>query len=259
MFEPERWDGARPRPPARGRCVAVLEPPDNFLAFPNGPHLPARISCAAWRPTTTRPWMAEHRPDYQRARAACRAHRPGAGRNGKTDASLAGLTPTEAMFRLHKNDRATATPSLTSGAWARSCCTADATRPRRLLPGRAAGGPVVAAGGLLPHHAGLLGALRQEIHYDADEFHRHGRGGAAAPLPRRPRHRRRAAGAPAQGYRADDPGLAWLKLKSFGAVPATFTDAEVARGPGFVAQAVAAIARRARLVDFFNEALEPNG
>ncbi|AMJ64917.1 DUF2461 domain-containing protein [Hymenobacter sp. PAMC 26628] len=207
------------------------------------------------------PWMAEHRPDYQRARAAF-AELIGQvlAEVAKTDPSLAGLTPTEAMFRLHKNDRGHRDPE---------------PYKRRMGAGLLHGGRHAARAGyylgVQPdgksslrvgfYHTtpALLGALRQEIHYNADEFHRQRQ--APALLRHFP------AGLttdgeqlvrPPKGYPADHPDLGWLKLKSFGAVR-TFTDEEVAQGPSFVALAVAAIAAARPLVDFFNEALEPNG
>lgn len=206
------------------------------------------------------PWMAEHRPDYQRARAAF-AELIGQvlAEAAKTDPSLAGLTPAEAMFRLHKNDRGHRDPE---------------PYKRRMGAGLLHGGRHTARagyylgvqpGGLSSLRAGfyhttpaLLGAVRQEIHYNPAEFHRlrqapgllrHFPAGLTADgeqLLRLPK-----------GYAADHPDVAWLKLKSFGAVQ-QYADDEVT-APGFVAQAVAGIAAARPLVDFLNEALEPNG
>ena len=59
--------------------------------------------------TTT--WMAGHRPDYQRARAACtELVRQVLVRVAVTDADLANLTPGDVLFRLHKNDRSQRDP-----------------------------------------------------------------------------------------------------------------------------------------------------
>ena len=55
----------------------------------------------------TTAWMAEHRPDYQRARAACtELVRQVLAQTATTDPELANLTPADVLFRLHKNDRA---------------------------------------------------------------------------------------------------------------------------------------------------------
>jgi uncharacterized protein (TIGR02453 family) len=103
----------------------------------------------------------------------------------------------------------------------------------------------------------LLAAIRQEIHYSGDEFHRlrqapellryfpNGLDTAGPQLTRPPR-----------GYAANDPDLAWLRLKTFG-VGRFYADAEVL-APDFVDKLVAAIAAAQPLVDFLNEAL-PGG
>ncbi|HEX8659820.1 MAG TPA: DUF2461 family protein, partial [Hymenobacter sp.] len=61
---------------------------------------------------------------------------------------------------------------------------------------------------------------------------------------------------PPRGYAANDPDLAWLRLKTYG-IGRFYADAEVL-SPDFVPQVVAAIAAARPLVDFFNEAL-PQG
>lgn len=54
----------------------------------------------------TTAWMAEHRPEYQRARAACtELVREVLTRVAATDPDLANLTPGDVMFRLHKNHK----------------------------------------------------------------------------------------------------------------------------------------------------------
>jgi uncharacterized protein (DUF2461 family) len=100
----------------------------------------------------------------------------------------------------------------------------------------------------------LLAAIRQEIHYNGDAFHRlrqapellryfpDGLDTTGPQLSRPPR-----------GYAADDPDLAWLRLKTFG-VGRFYTDAEVL-APDFVAQVVAGIAAARPLVNFFNESI----
>ncbi len=206
------------------------------------------------------PWMAAHRPDYQRARDAfTKLIGQVLAETAKTDPSLAALTPADVMFRLHKNDRGHRDPE---------------PYKRRMGAGLLQGGRHAARagyylgvqpGGLSSLRAGFfnatpagLGALRQEIHYNADAFHRlrqapallrHFPNGLATDGERLVR--------PPKGYPADHPDLAWLQLKSFGAVR-FFSDEQV-QGPGFVAEAVAGIAAARPLVEFFNDALEPNG
>ena len=52
----------------------------------------------------TTAWMAEHRPDYQRARAACtELVRQVLTQAAATDPDLAQLTTTDVLFRLHKH------------------------------------------------------------------------------------------------------------------------------------------------------------
>lgn len=100
----------------------------------------------------------------------------------------------------------------------------------------------------------LLAAIRQEIHYSGDEFHRlrqapellryfpDGIDTTGPQLTRPPR-----------GYAATDPDVAWLRLKTFG-VGRFYTDAEVL-APGFVDEVVAGIAAARPLIDFFNAAI----
>ena len=206
------------------------------------------------------PWMAAHRPDYQRARAAFTGLiQQVLAEAAKTDPSLARLTPADVLFRLHNHDRGHRDPE---------------PYKRRMGAGLLRGGRHAARagyylgvqpGGLSSLRVGffnatpaLLGAIRQEIHYSAAGFHRlreapallrHFPAGLTTDGERLVR--------PPKGYPADHPDLAWLQLKTFGAVR-FFSDADV-RGPGFVARAVAGIAAARPLVDFLNEALEPNG
>ncbi len=159
------------------------------------------------------------------------------------------------MYRLHKNDRSQRDPE---------------PYKRRMGAGLLPGGrhaPVagwwlgvqpeglsrLAAGIFQPTPAGLA-AIRQEIHYNAAEFHARRQ---AAPLlayfptgldldgPRLSR--------PPRGYGATDPDLAWLQLKSF-TLNRHFADAEVLR-PDFAARAVEGMRASAPLVRFLNAAL----
>jgi len=100
----------------------------------------------------------------------------------------------------------------------------------------------------------MLAAIRQEIHYSPDEFHRrrlapallrHFPAGLDTTGPQLTR--------PPRGYAATDPEVTWLRLKTFG-LGKHYADAEVL-APDFVDQLVADIAAARPLVDFFNEAL----
>ncbi len=206
------------------------------------------------------PWMAEHRPDYQRARAAfTELIQQVLAEVAKTDPSLAGLTPADVLFRLHKNDRGHRDPEPYKRRMGAGLLRGGRHAPRAgYYLGVQPDGMSSLRVGFFNATPALLGAVRQEIHYNADAFHRlrqapallrHFPAGLATDGERLVR--------PPKGYPADHPDLAWLQLKTFGAVR-FFSDDEV-RSPGFVAQAVAGIAAARPLVDFLNEALEPTG
>lgn len=201
----------------------------------------------------TTAWMAEHRADYQRARAEFTALiRQVLADTARRDPDLADLAPTDVLFRLHKNDRSQRDPEpykrrLGAGL-KRGGRHAD--RAGYFLALQPEGRTWLGAGIFRPTPAALA-AVRQEIHYDAATFHRlrqapellaHFPAGvdtAAEQLRRPPR-----------GYAATDPDIAWLKLKSFG-VNRFFSDAEVL-APDFLPQVLAGIAAARPLVDFFN-------
>lgn len=204
----------------------------------------------------TTAWMAAHRPDYQRARAAVAA----LVQQVLADAApplpeLAGLTPADVLYRLHKNDRSQRDPE---------------PYKRRLGAGLVPGGrhaPVAGwwlavqpegrswlAAGIFRPTPAALAAIRQEIHYNGAAFHRlrqapglrhHFPDGLDLSGPRLTR--------PPRGYAASDPDLAFLQLKTF-TVARHFSDAEVLK-PGFPAQALAAMTAAAPLVRFLNGAL----
>lgn len=206
------------------------------------------------------PWMAEHRADYQQARTAfTELIRRVLAEATKTDPSLADLSLSDVIFRLHKNDRGHRDPEPYKRRMGAGLLRGGrhAMRAGYYLGVQPDGFSSLRVGFFNATPAGV-GALRQEIHYSANEFHRlrqapallrHFPAGLATDGEQLVR--------PPKGYPADHPDLAWLKLKSFGAVR-FYSDAEV-QGPGFVGQAVTAIAAARPLVDFFNEALEPNG
>jgi uncharacterized protein (TIGR02453 family) len=202
-------------------------------------------------------WMQAHRADYLQARDTFAAlvtevlHRA-------TPAipELAGLTPAQVMFRLHKNDRSQTDPEpykrrLGAGLVPGGRHALRAGYFLALMPG---GGSWLRAGRFSPTPAELA-AIRQEIHYDGAGFHRcladaellrHFPAGLdrnVAQLTRPPR-----------GYQADDPDLASLKLKSFGVVR-LFADEEVL-APDFIERAVAGMLAARPWVGFLNQALE---
>lgn len=207
----------------------------------------------------TTAWMAEHRPDYQRARAACtELVRQVLARVAATDPDLANLTTADVMFRLHKNDRAHRDPEPYKRRMGAGLKRGGrhAARAGYFLAVQPEGRSWLGAGTFHPTPE-LLAAIRQEIHYSGDAFHRlrqepellrHFPAGLDTTGPQLTR--------PPRGYAATDPDLAWLRLKTFG-VGRFYTDAEVL-APDFVDKVVAGIAAARPLVDFFNEALPEN-
>jgi uncharacterized protein (TIGR02453 family) len=206
----------------------------------------------------TTAWMAEHRPEYQRARAACvELVRQVLARVAAVDPDLANLTTADVMFRLHKNDRAHRDPEPYKRRMGAGLKRGGRHAPRAgyFLAIQPGGRSWLGAGTFHPTPE-LLAAIRQEVHYSGDEFHRlrqapellhcfpAGLDTTGPQLTRPPR-----------GYAAADPDLAWLRLKTFG-VGRFYSDAEVL-APDFVEKVVAGIAAARPLVSFFNNAL-PN-
>jgi uncharacterized protein (TIGR02453 family) len=204
-------------------------------------------------------WMAAHRPEYQRARAACtELVRRVLAEVASTDPDLADLTPAMCCFRLHKNDRSQRDPEPYKRRMGAGLKRGGRHAPRAgyFLAIQPEGRSWLGAGTFHPTPA-VLAAIRQEIHYNSAEFHQR----RQAPALRQyfpagldttgPQLTR-----PPRGYAADDPDLAWLRLKTYG-TGRFYADAEVL-SPDFVPQVVAAIAAARPLVDFFNDAL-PQG
>ncbi|MBD2770061.1 DUF2461 domain-containing protein [Hymenobacter sp. BT664] len=201
-------------------------------------------------------WMAAHRPDYQRARAACtELVRRVLAQAAVTDPDLADLTPADVLFRLHKNDRSQRDPEPYKRRMGAGLKRGGRHAPRAgyFLAIQPEGRSWLGAGTFHPTPA-MLAAIRQEIHYSSDEFHqrrqapallRYFPAGLDTTGPQLTR--------PPRGYSANDPDLPWLRLKTYG-VGRFYTDSEVL-APDFVAQVVAGIAAARPLVGFLNEAL----
>ena len=208
----------------------------------------------------TTAWMAEHRPDYQRARAACtELVRQVLVRVAATDANLAALTPGDVLFRLHKNDRSQRDPEPYKRRMGAGLKLGGRHAPRAgyFIAIQPEGRSWLGAGTFHPTPE-MLAAIRQEIHYGPDAFHRlrqapdllrHFPAGLDTTGPQLTR--------PPRGYAATDPDVAWLRLKTFGAGK-FYADAKV-QAPRFVGQLVADIAAARPLVDFFNQALGGTG
>ena len=201
-------------------------------------------------------WMAAHRADYQRARAACiELVRQVLAQAAVADPDLAGLTTADVMFRLHKNDRTHRDPEPYKRRMGAGLKQGGRHAPRAgyFLAIQPEGRSWLGAGVFHPTPE-MLTAMRQEIHYNGAEFHRqrlapellrHFPDGLDMTGPQLSR--------PPRGYAATDPDLAWLRLKTLG-VSRFYADREVL-APDFVAQLVAAITAARPLVNFLNEAL----
>ena len=206
----------------------------------------------------TTAWMAAHRPEYQRARAACtELVRRVLAEAAAEDPELAGLSSADVMFRHHKNDRAHRDPEPYKRRMGAGLKRGGRHAPRAgyfiaIQPG---GQSWLGAGTFHPTPE-MLAAMRQEIHYNGTAFHelrqseallRYFPAGIDTARPQLVR--------PPRGYSAQDPDLRWLRLKTMG-VGRFYSDAEVV-APGFVTNLVAAIAAARPFVNFLNEAL-PN-
>jgi hypothetical protein len=161
-------------------------------------------------------------------------------------------------FRLHKNDRSQRDPEPYKRRMGAGLKRGG--RPRAaggLLPGHSARGAQLAGGRHLPPHPGRVGGHPAGDSLQRRRFSPAAAGpGAAAILPGGLDTTGPQLTRPPRGYAADDPDLAWLRLKTYG-TGRFYADAEVL-SPDFVPQVVAAIAAARPLVDFFNDAL-PQG
>ncbi|AMR26570.1 hypothetical protein A0257_05265 [Hymenobacter psoromatis] len=201
-------------------------------------------------------WMQEHRADYLRARDNFVSLVADVLRRATPALpELAGLTPAQAMFRLHKNDRSQRDPEPYKGRLGAGLVPGGRHALRAgysvaLMPG---GGSWLRAGRFRPIPAELA-AIRQEIQYDSADFHRiitdtHLLQHFPAGLDRSVEQLSR----PPRGYAADDPDLAYLKLKSFGMVR-LFSDEEVV-APDFIDRLVAGMVAARPWVAYLNQAL----
>ena len=204
----------------------------------------------------TTAWMQAHRDEYQRARDNFAALVTEVLRQATPVApELAGLTPTQVLFRLHKNDRSQQDPEPYKRRFGSGLVPGGrhAERAGYFLALMPDGNSWLRAGRFTPTPAELA-AIRQEIHYSGAAFHQllsspallahfpDGLDRSVAQLTRPPR-----------GYAANDPDMAFLKLKSFG-VNSYFRDAEVLQ-PDFIARVVERIAAARPWVSFLNQAL----
>ncbi|MGI4872356.1 MAG: DUF2461 domain-containing protein [Janthinobacterium lividum] len=202
-------------------------------------------------------WMQAHRADYLLARDTFAALVTEVLRQATPQVpELAGLTPAQVMFRLHKNDRSQTDPEpykrrLGAGLVPGGRHALRAGYFLALMPN---GGSWLRAGRFSPTPAELA-AIRQEIHYDSAGFHQRL---ADAELLRHFPNGLDTSGEqltrPPRGYRADDPDLPWLKLKSYGIVR-LFPDAEVL-APNFIERVVAGMVAARPWVEWLNQALD---
>ncbi|RSK36171.1 DUF2461 domain-containing protein [Hymenobacter metallilatus] len=201
-------------------------------------------------------WMDEHRAQYQQARAEYSALVAQLLRDASAslEPRLHGLTPSDVMFRINKNDRfqqsdepykrhmgAGLKPGGRHSPWAGYFIA--------LEPG---GETYIGAGRWMPEPQ-QLARIRQEIQYNAPAFHALRQDAALLRhFPRGLDMSQSLKTAP-KGYDKTDPDIEWLRLKSY-FVWQSFSDAEVAR-PDFPARVLAAWQAAKPLVQFLNEAM----
>lgn len=202
-------------------------------------------------------WMDAHRADYHQARAEYTTMVASLLREASAsmEPGLRGLTPSDVMFRINKNDRfqqsdepykrhmgAGLKPGGRHSPWAGYFIA--------LEPG---GETYIGAGRWMPEPQ-QLARIRQEIHYNAPAFH------AVRQDARLLRHfpqgldTSQALKTAPKGYDKSDPDIEWLRLKSY-FVWQSFSDAEVTH-PDFLARVLAAWQAAKPFVDFLNEAMK---
>ena len=200
-------------------------------------------------------WMDVNRADYHRARATFTALIQEVLHGlQRFDPDLQGITPSDSMFRINKNDRFQ---------------QSDEPYKKRMGAGMGRGGrhspwasyylavepngqTLVGAGKWHPESTGLA-RIRQEIHYNGVEFQ------ALREAPRLLHHfpdgfEGERLQRPPKGYDKNDPDIEWLKLKDF-FVSHSFSDAELL-APDFTQRVLASFQAAQPLVRFLNRALE---
>jgi uncharacterized protein (TIGR02453 family) len=200
-------------------------------------------------------WMDANRADYHRARATFTALIQEVLHGlQRFDPDLQGVTPSDSMFRINKNDR-----FQQSNEPYKKRMGAGMSRGGRHSPWAGyflavepQGQTWIGAGKWRPEPLGLA-RIRQEIQYNSAEFHqlrqekamlRHFPNGFEGERLQRP----------PKGYDKNDPDIEWIKLKDF-FVSHSFTNAELL-APDFVSRAVASFQAAQPLVQFLNRALE---
>jgi uncharacterized protein (TIGR02453 family) len=201
-------------------------------------------------------WMDEHRADYQRARGAFTELVRELLTSLQTfEPDARDLTPSDVMYRLHKNDRSQRDPEiykhhLGAGLKRHGRQSPWAGYFVALEPG---GESYVGAGRWEPEPQ-QLARIRQEIHYDAPTFH------ALRQAPDFVRHfpagfdRTDVLKTAPKGYDRNDLDIEWLRLKRY-FVWRSFPDAEVLH-PDFPSRVIAAWRAAQPLVTFLNEAMK---
>ncbi|MFD2786027.1 DUF2461 domain-containing protein [Hymenobacter rubripertinctus] len=201
-------------------------------------------------------WMDAHRATYHQARAEYTALVAELLRQASADLEpgLRGLSPSDVMFRINKNDRfqqstepykrhmgAGLKPGGRHSGWAGYFVA--------LEPG---GETYVGAGRWMPEPA-QLARIRQEIHYNAPAFHAIRQ--EAALLRQFPGglDTSQALKTAPKGYERTNPDIEWLRLKSF-FVWQAFPDRAV-RSPDFPARVLEAWQAARPFVQFLNEAM----
>jgi uncharacterized protein (TIGR02453 family) len=201
-----------------------------------------------------KPWMDAHRGEYQRARAGFTELVQAALRGlQQFEPELAGVTAAASQYRINKNDR-----FQQSNEPYKKHMGAGFARDGRHSPWAgyflAVGpdGTTWAGAGKWRPETPAVTRIRQEIHYNATEFHalrqepdmlRYFPDGLEGDRLQRP----------PKGYDKNDPDVEWLKLKDF-FVSRSFTDAQVLQ-PNFAQEIVASFRAAQPLVRFLNHAM----
>lgn len=203
-------------------------------------------------------WMDAHRADYHRARAIYTEFVAGLLQGAQRfEPDLAGLKPSDVMFRINKNDRFQQSDEpykrhMGAGVKRDGRHSGWAGYFIALEPG---GESYVGAGRWMPEPT-QLARIRQEIHYNPEAFH------AVRQHPQLVQHyphgldQSQALKTAPKGYDRTDPDLEWLRLKSY-FVWHPIPDADVLR-PDFPEQVLRAWQAAQPLVHFLNEAMQPD-